>query len=134
MSLVRKRTGVSTMTQSTFTYMYQATKRRGINYVIGVRVDPSLEDPRSFAAILFFRLSDGTVVEVCKVDNSPHEGLGDVHVDRYYRVEGAAIKDFDVEIDGWDEADRYLKENAHDMVDRYYENHGAEPRMDEANI
>lgn len=122
------------MTQSEFLYDYQVTNRRGINYFIGVRADPDLNQVESFAAILFFRLTDGTIVEVCKVDDSPHEGADDIHVDRYYREKGAAIKDSDTTIGSWHEAEDYLKENAVDFVDRYYDNHGGEPRDDEKNI
>lgn len=122
------------MTQSEFLYDYQVTNRRGINYFIGVRADPDLNQVESFAAILFFRLTDGTIVKLCKVDDSPHEGADDIHVDRYYREEGAAIKDFDTTIGRWHEAEDYLRENADNFVDRYYDNHGGEPRDDEKNI
>lgn len=122
------------MGQSGFYYTYTATERRGINYIIGVRLDPDVNTVESFAVILFFRLADGTDVEVCKVDNSPHEGEPDIHVDRYYREEDADVKEFDVGIESWHDAEEYLFENAERFADKYYDNHGGEPRDDGRNV
>ncbi|WP_435196605.1 DUF7718 family protein [Natronomonas sp. EA1] len=122
------------MAQSDFYYQYTATERRGINYIIGVRLDPDENNVESFAVILFFRLADGTDVEVCKVDNSPHEGEPDIHADRYYRAMGADIKDFRIDIESWHEAENYLSENAERFADKYYDNHGGEPRDDGKNV
>lgn len=122
------------MAQSEFYYTYTATERRGINYIIGVRLDPDANNVESFAVILFFRLAEGTDIEVCKVDNSQHEGEQNIHADRYYREEGAEIKDFDVDIEDWHEADEYLSENADKFADTYYDNHGGGPRDDGKNV
>jgi hypothetical protein len=122
------------MAQSDFYYTYTATERRGITYIIGVRLDPDPNTVESFAAILFFRLDDGTDIEVCKVDNSQHEGEQDIHADRYYREVGADIKDFDIDIEDWHDAEDYLSANADRFADTYYDNHGTEPREDGKNI
>ncbi|PSP57267.1 hypothetical protein BRC72_09545 [Halobacteriales archaeon QH_7_66_36] len=122
------------MGPSEFAYQYSTDKRRGVQYNIGVRADPSLNDVESFATILFFQLGDGTRVQVAKVDDSPHEGEQDIHVDRYYRAPDAEVKDFDVDIEDPFEAERYLKQNWKQFVDRYYESHGLEPREDGVNI
>lgn len=122
------------MVQSDFSYTYTATERRGINYIIGVRLDPNANNVESFAVILFFRLPEGTDVEVCKVDNSQHEGEQNIHVDRYYREEGAEIKDFNVDLGDWHGAEEYLCENADKFVDTYYDNHGGGPRDDGKNV
>jgi hypothetical protein len=122
------------MNQSEFTYDYPLDKRREIEYSIGVRHDPSMNNVESFAAVLFFNLRDGTCVEVAKVDNSQHDGEADIHIDRYYREVGANIKQFDPDIEGWEDAEAYLIDNWKELADRYYENHGGEPRADGANI
>jgi hypothetical protein len=83
--------------QSEFAYVYPAGKHRGIEFQIGVRADPSINEHDSFAAILFFQLRDGTRVEVAKVDNAEQEE-GTIHIDRYYREVGADIKDFSSEL------------------------------------
>lgn len=122
------------MPQSDFTYLISKGERRGLVYNIGVRHDPDLNNVESFAAVLFFQLRDGTRVEVAKVDNSTHEGEEDIHVDCYYREIGADFKQFDIGITDWVEAEEYLNENWERFADRYYENHGPEPRTDGANI
>jgi hypothetical protein len=122
------------MNQSEFAYINPCDERRGTMYNIGVRLDPSINNVESFAAILFFQLRDGTRVEVAKVDNSQHEGEDDIHIDRYYREVGANIKQFDPDIEGWEDGVDHLIDNWKEFADRYYENHGGEPRADGANI
>ena len=122
------------MNQSEFTYDYPVGERRSIEYRIGVRHDPSINNVESFAAILFFNLRDGSRVEVAKVDDSQHEGEDDIHIDRYYRADGARVQQFDTDIEEWEDAEEYLKENWRNLADRYYDNHGGEPRADGANI
>ena len=122
------------MSQSEFTYLYSAGSRRDVQYSIGVRADPNLNNVESFAAILFFELEDGTRVQVAKVDDSSHEGEQDIHVDRYYRDLKTDAKEFNVDIDGYVQADERLEDKWKQFVDRYYENHGHEPRDDGANI
>lgn len=122
------------MSQSDFTYRLAAGERRGIKYLIGVRHDPSINNVDSFAAILFFPLDDGTRIEVAKIDDSAHDGERDIHIDRYYREIGADVKDFDPDIEDWMDAEEYLRENWERLVDTYFQNHGAIPRMDAKNI
>lgn len=114
-----------TRSQSEFTYNYSVDTLYGQEYQIGVRHDPSINDVDSFAAILFYSEPDGTRVEVAKVDDSEHEGQdSDIHVDRYYRADGADKKDHDVDISSWEEAEEYLKENWKRFARLYRENHG----------
>jgi|APHM01.1.fsa_nt_gi hypothetical protein len=120
------------MYQSEFTYLYEVDTFRGTAYSIGVRTDPSINDVESFAAILFFELRDGTRIEVAKVDDSPHEE-GDIHVDRYYREIGADVKDFDVSISDWEEADEHLMSNWERFARLYDDHHGKKVREDGAN-
>lgn len=110
-----------------FAYLYELNRVRGTVFQIGARADPSLDNPDSFAVILFFELADGTVVEVAKVDNTEHES-GTIHVDRYYRDHGAETKDFDVDIDGLYEADAYLERNWERFAQAYLDTHGKQPR------
>lgn len=122
------------MTQSEFTYTYPMEKLRGITYRIGIRHDPNQQNIQSFAAILYFPLKDGTRVEVAKVDNSPHPGKQDIHVDRYYREVGANIKEFNTNIGNAIEAENYLKDNWRKFANKYFQNYGSKPRPDGKNI
>lgn len=106
-----------------FTYRYGPGVYNGREYHIGVRTDPSLFQPRSFAVVLFYERPDGTTVEVAKIDNSSH-AEGDIHVDRYYRERGAPRKDFDVDISTLPEAERYLRENWRRFAILYDRTHG----------
>ncbi|SEP29156.1 hypothetical protein SAMN05216388_10674 [Halorientalis persicus] len=121
------------MTQSEFTYEYDAETVRDTQFLIGARHTPSTNNVESFAVILFFELSDGTRVEVAKVDNSEHDE-GTIHADRYYRETGAEIKDLDVDVsDCWD-AEDWLLDNAQRFCRTYLENHGKQHREDGANV
>ena len=125
------------MNQSTFTYKYSVGNRREPKYEIGVRHDPSMDEVESFAVILFFSLDDGTRVEVIKIDDSEHDGVNeDAHIDRYYRELEADVKDFDPDekIDEWVDAEDYIKDDWKEFADRYFRNHGEEPRADRVNI
>ena len=113
--------------QSEFKYLYEVGDLRGIVFQIGVRADPSPNNVDSFAAILFFELADGTIVEVAKVDDSEHKE-GEIHVDRFYREVSADVQDFDVPIYGIWEADEYLEENWERFARMYLDNHGKGPR------
>lgn len=46
-----------------FDYMYEVGSLRGTVFHVGVRADPSVDDVDSFAAVLFFELSNGSLVE-----------------------------------------------------------------------
>ena len=125
------------MTQSTFTYKYSVGSRRETKYEIGVRHDPNMNEVESFAVILFFSLEDGTRVEVIKIDDSEHDGVNeDAHIDRYYRELEADVKDFDPDedIDKWVDAEDYVKDDWKEFADRYFRNHGGEPRADRVNV
>lgn len=89
---------------------------------IGVRADPTLNDVKSFAAVLFYEQVDGERVEIAKIDNAEHDE-GTIHFDRYYRAEGAKRKDFDVDVDSVFEAEDHLEENWQRYARLYYENH-----------
>jgi len=122
------------MTQSEFSYRYEfETELRQAPFQIGVRADPDLNSVDSYAAVLFFTLRDGTRVEVAKVDNSPHDE-GDVHIDRFYREVGAEIKDFDIEVSDYVDAEGYLQDHGERFIRLYYDNHGLQPRGDGANV
>lgn len=120
------------MSQSEFTYQYDAGTFRGTEYSIGARLNPSINNVESFAIILSYELDDGTVVEVAKVDDSPHEA-GDIHIDRYYREIGAKIKDFSADIDDWTDAEEHLMDNWRRFARLYHDNHGRGLRTDGAN-
>lgn len=117
------------MTYPGFTYTYEHGTVRGTVYLIGARLDPSTSDVQDFAIVLFFELPSGEVVRVAKVDNTEH-GDGKIHIHRNYREEGAEVRDFDVEISDWIEAEDYLLEHAERMVRTYIDNHGRAPRED----
>lgn len=121
------------MTNSDFTYVYDQDRIQDIPFFVGARHSPNTNNVESFAVILFFELSDGTRVEVAKVDDSEHDE-GTIHVDRYYREVGADVKDFDVDVSDCWEAENHLTENSQRMAQTYLRNHGAEPREDELNI
>lgn len=112
-----------------FTYHYEQGCVRGTVYHIGARLDPSPNDVEDFAIVLFFELPSGEVVRVAKVDNAEH-GEGRIHVHRNYREEGRDVRDFDVEISDWVEAEDYLRERAEHMVRTYISNHGKATRED----
>lgn len=121
------------MNQSDFAYEYELSpKFRGIEYHIGVRTDPSINNVASFAVILFFEKRDGTRIEVAKVDNSTHEE-DDIHIDRYYREIGAKIKDFDTSIDNYIDAEEHLEGNWQQFARLYDDHHGEEVRADGEN-
>ncbi|MFC5133793.1 MULTISPECIES: DUF7718 family protein [Haloferacaceae] len=109
-----------------FDYLYEAGRLRGVVSQIGVRADPDINHVDSFAVVLFFESSDGTVVEVAKVDDSTHEE-GNIHVDRYYRERDSERKDFDVQLSNVWEADEYLLHNWERFVRAYLDTHGKQP-------
>lgn len=110
-----------------FEYLYEAGKIQSTVFLVGTRADPNTNNPESFAAILFFELDDGTVVEVAKVDNVEHEE-GTIHIDRYYREVGADIKDFEVGFDDLWEGEDYLSQHWKQFGQTYLDNHGKQPR------
>lgn len=117
------------MAQSEFTYIYEQGRLRGTVFQIGARLTPSANNIESFAVILFFELTDGTRVEVAKIDDSEHDD-GDIHIDRYYREADADVKDFDVDVnDAW-EAEDYLREHWKHFARTFLETHGKQPRGD----
>ena len=103
-------------------YSYVLEKYHDRNYHIHVRASPSLNNVQSFAVVLFYRQADGSHVEVAKIDDSEqHEGQ--VHIDRYYREEGADQKDFTIDVTTPYEAEEFLLENWKRFADLYEENH-----------
>lgn len=110
-----------------FDYHYEQGRVRDTVYHIGARLDPSPNNVQDFAIVLFFELPSAEVVRVAKVDNTEH-GEGGVHVHRYYREEGRDVRDFDVDISDWVEAEDFLRQHADRMVRTYLDNHGITPR------
>ena len=120
--------------QSELTYYYPVDTDAPVELQLGTRHDPSTNNVESFAAILFFALGDGTRVVVAKIDDSDHgEDGSSIHLDRYYREVGADIKDYDIDVDGWEDAEDHLKRYAQSYVTTYLQNHGKARRGDEKN-
>jgi hypothetical protein len=109
----------------TFDYSYVVGRYRERPYHIGVRVDPSFGCVESFAVVLFFRRRDAVRVEVAKVDNTEHRN-GTIHVDRYYRSNGAERKDFSTDVSSWNEAEAYLTDRWRRFAAQYEVNHGTD--------
>ena len=95
---------------SEFDYHYVAGRYLGREYRIGVRANPEIYDPESFAVVLFYKRPESEYVEVAKVDDSEHDE-GAVHFDRYYRENKSERKDFDVEVHSIFDAEELLREN-----------------------
>lgn len=106
-----------------FTYVYDVGECYGRTYQIGVRAEPNLSNVDSFAVLLFFERDDGSRIEVAKIDNSEHEE-GKIHLDRYYRREGADRKDFEIDVDSVFEAEDHFDENWRHYARTYQGNHG----------
>lgn len=90
---------------------------------LSIRAAPSLEAdaPEEFAVNLFVARSDGTNVDVARIDTA-HDG---VHFDRLYLPEGdPRRRDYGVEAVDYREAVRVLISNWRDHVEAYAENHG----------
>lgn len=90
---------------------------------LAVRADPSLDAraPEQFAVTLFIPRSDGSNVDIARIDTA-HDG---VHYDRLYLPEDDLLrKDYSVDIVDYREAQRVLVENWRDHVATYEENHG----------
>lgn len=124
------------MQHSDFTILYEVGRRRGRGYNIGVRVDPSLNNVKSFAVVLFFQSDDGTRVPVVRVDDSSHgDGVEkDAHVDRYDRSASSAVKEYDASIESWEDGIDYIEDNWKLFSDRYHDYHGETLRADGANL
>jgi hypothetical protein len=122
------------MKQSEFTYTIELSPkiRDGVSHEIGIRAGPSLNNVESFAAVLYFKQRDGTLVEIAKIDDSPH-AEGEIHIDRYYREIGAEVKDFELNPEEWHEAMDYLKDEWIRFAQLYHKHHGNKMRVDGAN-
>ena len=112
-----------------FTYHYERGRMGSTVYHIGARLDPDIHDVQDFAIVLFFELSSGEVVPVATVDDTEH-GEGRIHVHRNYREEGVDVRDFEVDLADWTEAEDYLNEHAERMVRTYIDDHGRVPLED----
>jgi hypothetical protein len=113
------------MTQSEFAYSYEVGQYRTRVFQIGVRADPNLNTVESFAAVLFYERANGERIEIAKIDDSEHDE-GSIHIDQYYREEGAERKDFDIDVSTVYEADDHLADNWRRYVRLYLENHESE--------
>jgi len=106
-----------------FTYLSDRGKYRNRTYQIGVRADPTLNNVKSFAVVLFYERGDGERIEIAKIDNAEHEE-GEIHFDRYYREGGATRKDFDIDVESVFEAEDRLEGNWRRYARLHEENHG----------
>lgn len=112
-----------------FTYSYEYGTVRETTFHIGVRLDPSINDVADFPAVLFFELPTGEVVHVAKIDNSDrHDGRAHIH--RYYRTTGTNERDFEIDVESWEDAEELLTTHAEDWVLRYLDAHGRTPHTE----
>lgn len=90
------------------------------NYRLVVRLDPSANDVQEFAVVLVYDTPDGDPVSIATLDNSEvHDG--EIHLDRDYRDEGGERKKWDIDVDSWHEAVRYVKERWRQFADIHAE-------------
>ena len=98
-------------------------RHEGRTVVLSVRAKPSLDAraPEEFAVNLSISRSDGSNVDVARIDTS-HAG---VHYDRLYLPEDDPLpRDYGVEIVDYREAQRTLLENWRKHVAEFERNHG----------
>lgn len=115
------------MTSQGFTYSYEYSTVRDTPLFIGARLDPTIDDVENFAIILFFERPSGQVVHVAKIDNTDHHD-GNIHIHRNYREKGRPVRDFDIDVENWHEAEEHLLANGERWAIRYVDTHGQNPR------
>lgn len=96
---------------------------KGRTVHLSVRADPSLkaDAPEEFAVNLFIPWSDGSNVDIARIDTA-REG---VHYDRLYLPDDDPLrKDYSVDVVDYRQAQRTLVENWRDHVEAYEANHG----------
>jgi len=59
-----------------------------------------------------------------RADHNTEHRKGTIHIDRYYREEGADEKDFTLDVDEIWDADTYLEDNWQHFARTYLDNHG----------
>lgn len=112
-----------------FTYSYEYGTVRETTLFIGARLDPSIDDVDDFAILLFFELPSGEVVHVAKIDNTDRHD-GEIHIHRNYREETRRVRDFDIDVETWHEAEDLIAANAERWAIRYLDVHGRKKRTD----
>lgn len=119
------------MSDFSYDYHYEVPESPyGRAYFIGVRADPRLQTPDSWAVLLFWQRADGTVVEVARIDNKEHrrdDGEG-AHLHRWYREVEMHGRDYDIPVSSWEEADEWLSngERVQRFAQQYENTHGDE--------
>lgn len=96
-------------------------------YQIGVRLETDGRDGvADFAALLFWVRSDGRVVEVARIDDRDHpqDDLSGPHIHRWYREQSRHVRDYDILVSKFEDAEEYLVENFQQFVQQYQTTHG----------
>lgn len=95
-------------------------------YQIGVRLQTDgrgrVDD---FAALLFWVRSDGQVVEVARIDDRDHpqdDRLGP-HIHRWYREQSRHVRDYDIPVSEFEDAEDYLVEQFERFARQYQTTH-----------
>lgn len=100
-------------------YSYEVGKYRERPIQIGVRAEPSLDSPESWAVFLYFEDTEGERTHIARVDTSH----GEIHLDRLYRESMAETKRFDVEISAPHEAEAFLRNKWQSFCQIYADNY-----------
>jgi hypothetical protein len=102
-------------------FSYELGQYRQNKYQLHVRVNPSLDDPQDFAVTIYYRRRDGETVNIARIDNSDvHDG--EIHLDRDYREDDAERKDYDIDVESWEEAADFLEERWRKFADIHERN------------
>lgn len=98
-------------------------RHRGRTVHISVRADPSLaaDAPEEFAVTLFVARSDGSSVEIARIDTAD----AGAHYDRLYLPDGHPLrKDYGIEAVDYRDAQRTLLANWRELLEEFERNHG----------
>jgi len=96
-------------------------------YQIGVRLETDGRDGvADFATLLFWVRSDGRVVEVARIDDRDHpqDDLSGPHIHRWYREQSRHVRDYDIPVSKFEDAEEYLVENFERFAQQYQTTHG----------
>lgn len=106
------------MTSENYSYELKEYRERMIQ--IGVRSEPSLDSPESWAVFLFFEDGEGKRTHIARFDTAH----GQVHLDRLYREESGETKQFETDVSTPYDAEKYLRENWLSFCQKYADAHG----------